>query len=394
MNITFFLQTLGHTGGSLAIYKHCDELTRLGHNINVVLPTGLIKWEIGTFEKMLNSILEKQKNFKALIKKIDLKFTKGSILKKYQSLKKSRSDFFDDINKLTKQLIQFWPPSDITIATYWTTAFAAALLSEQTTSLYYMQHYEEVFFPFKDVSTRLKCRMTYGLPIHLIANSLWLQEQIIKRFQRKTYLINHAIIDPKNFELSSALIRSKFSKFDPVKIVSYCDPRPFKGWNYSIEAMKIVQKKYPNIIWQTFGSKLPNEDVKVTTLGRMSNQELAKLYQDSHIGFLFSNYESFPLQPLEMMSAGCATITTPLGTEAYAKDKINCLISKPRDPKDLAESLMFLIENKNLATKLALNGSSSAKEFTWEKSSQQLLNIINNAQKNSPFADIPQFLSN
>ena len=42
MKINFLLVELGHTGGCLAIYKHADNLTDLGHEVTITTPAGAI----------------------------------------------------------------------------------------------------------------------------------------------------------------------------------------------------------------------------------------------------------------------------------------------------------------------------------------------------------------
>lgn len=390
MRITFLMSGLGCTGGSLAIYKHAENLTRLGHAVYITLPGSNFKWNEGMYHSITKNLYGKstKKNIislgKYFLKTIDSRIFRDCLLSLYNCRR-------NDLRYITEQLIKNWVEADITFATFWNTATAGALLSGRSTVLYYMQHYEEVFFRKSD-KRRILCRMTYGLPINLISNSEWLQKQIEVRFGRSSYRINHAITNPDLFEVNNLEVNNKFKNIDSIKIISYCDLRPFKGWNYSVEAMRIVKKRYPGVIWRTFGNKLDTAGVQVEHLGRLSDEDLAQAYKDSHIGFMASLYESFPLQPLEMMASGCATVTTPFGTEPYTEDGRNCLIAEPKNAEDIARKIIRLIEDQEFAKHIAQNGIETSKKFTWEKSTNQLLKIISDAQNNNKFADLDNFL--
>ncbi|MDD2773303.1 MAG: glycosyltransferase family 4 protein [Elusimicrobiales bacterium] len=279
-------------------------------------------------------------------------------------------------NDVTEALVRNWDASDVTIATAWPTAFAAMYLSEQTLPFYYMQHDEEVFFAPEQTRQRLTCRMTYHLPLHLIANSRWLQEQIKQKTGKDSLLINHALANSDIFNIAPQEFDSKFADGKRIKVISYCDRRPFKGWKYSADAMRLVQEKHPAVEWVTFGGELPAPGVKVTHLGKISNEKLAAAYKESRIGLFSSLCESFPLQPLEMMACGCATVTTPLGTEAYTRDEENCLVAQPGDAQELANKIILLLNNIPLAKKIAMNGIATSNNFTWADSTRRLLEII------------------
>ena len=54
MKITFLLPGFHSTGGPYTIYKYCELMTELGHDVNLCLPYMSIKWAIGDYEKLHN----------------------------------------------------------------------------------------------------------------------------------------------------------------------------------------------------------------------------------------------------------------------------------------------------------------------------------------------------
>jgi len=91
------------------------------------------------------------------------------------------------------------------------------------------------------------------------------------------------------------------------------------------------------------------------------------------------------------MACGTAVITTKLGTEDYAYDCENALVIPPKQPEVLADAIIKLIEQPELAKHLATNGIETACNFTWHKATNRLEEIINKviaADKKKLFTDI------
>jgi glycosyltransferase involved in cell wall biosynthesis len=289
------------------------------------------------------------------------------------------------IRRLTKGLIHNWVEADATIATYCFTAFAGYELMDRTVPFYHMQHYEELFFT--GVEDRMLARSTYFLPLSLMANSSWLKTQIKERFKRDAFLltpaISHEIFYPR------AMIAEKYSSPKKIRIVSYADARAFKGWEDGVAAMEIVFSKLgkKNIEWVVFGGYQPRTDLPIQHVGKIFNDDLAALYSSAHIVFMPSWYESYPRPPLEAMNCGTAAVCTQFGTEDYAYDKQNALVVPPRNPRALAEAIIALATDPKLAKELALNGLETAREITWEKSTDRLEEILKRGVSEYKFRD-------
>lgn len=276
------------------------------------------------------------------------------------------------------------PECDLNIATYWVTSFPV-YMSGKGKPVYFMQHYEELFFPNEKsfILHRLLCRMSYGLPMYKVANSSWLQKVIDDKFGQVVPFSNNAI------ELSDFNPKEKKSLKDGItRIITYSRPEDWKGFGDAVEAMKIIKQKYgEKVEWNVFGylhnDILPNNDYANYKFNpKLSFKELSDLYAISDIALCPSWYESFPLPPLEAMASGTAVITTKYGTEDYAFDNENALTINSRDIPKMVESLMLLIEDNNLRSRLAENGRKTAEKYTWDnavnKREEILLDIHNN----------------
>ena len=236
---------------------------------------------------------------------------------------------------LWPRLIQAMPDCDINIATFWSTALPV-YLSGKGKPVYFMQHYEEVFFPpeLEFITQRLGARSSYSLPIYKIANSSWLQKLIHERFGQNIPFSNNALA------IGDFNPGPKLSDNDgKIRITTYSRPEQWKGFADAVAAMEIVGKRsFKPVEWNVFGyrhPKLPPDNLffPYKFHPKLPLHDLAALYSASDIALCPSWYESFPLPPLEAMASGTAVVTTNLGTEDYAFDGKNAVVVDSRDIK-------------------------------------------------------------
>lgn len=114
---------------------------------------------------------------------------------------------------------------------------------------------------------------------------------------------------------------------------------------------------------------------RVRYLGSVDDDEtLAKLYSFAD-AFLFpSLHESFGLPVLESMACGTPVVSSGVGgiPEVTAGA---CELVDPRDVGQIAEALQRLLLDADLAAKLSERGLQRARDFTWERSFQEHLDV-------------------
>ena len=138
------------------------------------------------------------------------------------------------------------------------------------------------------------------------------------------------------------------------------------------------------IEWKVFGltpsSKIYNNE-EFNYIGKLFNRDLAKLYSEADIVLCPSWYESFPLPPIEAMACGALVVTTRYGTEDYAFDGINSLVTKPRNIEEMSNKIMNAIKNPDKIKKLVENSIAIGRKFNWDESTNNLETIFKNAQQ-------------
>lgn len=362
MRISYLLIGIGSTGGPLVLYNFMDNLVMRGHEVYAILPNKNIKWEVGIWK----SLITENRN----------KYSVKNMFNHFKNYLKFRGNLEKII---TSNLITNWVDSDITIATHCLTAKAAYFLADRTVPLYHIQHYEEIFFKKKE--DRLKARASYYLPLKKICNSKWLQNIMKNKINEKSYLLNPGINLSifKTFKNPNEKYRDK----KEWTIVSLLDEkRDWKGFEDASKSIAIARKyledKDIKIKWKVFGLHSPSKDYKTKFeyVGKLFNEDLAKLYSSSDMVLLTSWYESFPLPPLEAMACGSVVITTQYGTEDYVFDGENGLVCLPRQIDEIAKRIVYAVENPNKCLKMVENGLKTVQNYTWEKRTDDLEKIL------------------
>jgi glycosyltransferase involved in cell wall biosynthesis len=373
VRIVYLLAGLGFTGGSLVLYRFMDELVRRSFEVWAVLPGGCVRWQVGAWRGIIERAGLGTPWKKVAARALRRMGSAGDFVR--MLLGRMPDDSGRRFAWLTKELVKRAPQADVYVATYCATAPAAYLLADRARGLYHVQHFESVFF--EDLVGRRLAEATYFLPLELIANSSWLAERLEKFAGRKPALLLPGI-DTDLFRPRDS-VRRKFSGAGKVTVVSYYSANRFKAWPEAVEAMRRVYRALGSdrVRWRVFGGKPPQvPDVPVEFVGVVMGERLAQLYWDAHIVFMNSWCESFPLPPLEGMACGAAVVTTRLGTEDYAVDGENAVVVEPRRPEEVADAIVRLAVDREMAARLGEAGVETARKFDWRRAGDVLEAIL------------------
>jgi len=112
----------------------------------------------------------------------------------------------------------------------------------------------------------------------------------------------------------------------------------------------------------------------ITCLGFVGDDELVDLYRRCFCFVYPSLYEGFGLPLLEAFAAGVPVVaseTTAVGEIAGDAG----LLFDPRRPSELAEKILFLLENPEAGREMVDRGHERLKDFSWEKCAAQTLAV-------------------
>jgi len=110
-------------------------------------------------------------------------------------------------------------------------------------------------------------------------------------------------------------------------------------------------------------------------------EDISKLMQGA-VAFVYpSLYEGFGLPPLEAMASGAPVITSNVASLPEVVGDAGILVD-PMNVDQIAEAMLYLVENKKMLGVLSEKGIERAKKFRWEDSAQQVIEIIRQMKYN------------
>lgn len=185
-------------------------------------------------------------------------------------------------------------------------------------------------------------------------------------------------IDSRLFKPQTSDIRHQTS--EPfVLCVSSIDPR--KNFARLIEACQgltgaklYIVGKYNRVFSQQM--KLDTDSDKIHFLGRISDEELVRLYNQA-VCFVFpSLYEGFGLPPLEAMACGCPVLVSDIPVEREVCGDA-ALYFNPLEPSEILRIITQYLSNTDVIKKtMRQKGYDNIKRFSWENSANVLMEII------------------
>jgi glycosyltransferase involved in cell wall biosynthesis len=107
-------------------------------------------------------------------------------------------------------------------------------------------------------------------------------------------------------------------------------------------------------------------ETRVRVLGFQTREDLAALYAGADLFCFPSLREGFGLPVLEAMVQGTPVVTSA-GTSTEEVAGGAGLVVDPRDPAALAEAITSVLDDADLAGRLAAAGRDRAAEYTWER---------------------------
>ena len=111
---------------------------------------------------------------------------------------------------------------------------------------------------------------------------------------------------------------------------------------------------------------------RISFLGRVTLEEKKEIFESASILAFPSEYEGFGIPVLESMSAGIPVVASR-GTPAAKLLGNKALTVNAYDVEGWVVALSKLLNDNDLRNRLVLEGFKQAREYTYQKSAQQLL---------------------
>ena len=103
-------------------------------------------------------------------------------------------------------------------------------------------------------------------------------------------------------------------------------------------------------------------------MGKVPNEVVPQYMAAADILVLPSLSEGFPVVIVEAMASGLPIITTNVTRlPEIVHNGENGFLVEPKNPAELAEKILLLLQDDGLRGRIAQNNRRRAKDYTWEK---------------------------
>lgn len=260
------------------------------------------------------------------------------------------------------------PDGDVVLATAWQTAeYVLGYPKSKGVKFYLIQHYE-TWSGSKD-----RVDATWRAPLHKVVISRWLYEIGRELGCENLDYISYGI-DHKKYRLLSSIPNR------PKRVVMLFRTGDWKGCPDGLQALRIVKSMYPELRAVLFGTPQRSKSIPdwVEYFRDPPQAEIVdRIYNGCSILLCPSWAEGFALPPAEAMACGCAVASTDCGgVRDFLEHEVTALLSPPRNPEALAQNVLRLLQDDELRQRLARAGQGRIQGFTWERSTDRLLDSI------------------
>lgn len=164
-------------------------------------------------------------------------------------------------------------------------------------------------------------------------------------------------------------------------ILTVAGLEPRKNVNMLVDAVLALNKALVIVGGKGWKSgalqkKISENKKHIIHIENCSSEDLTTFYKAAKIFVFPSIYEGFGLPPLEAMANGCPVICSNAGSLKEVCGDAAILID-PNNPQELKNAIEKLWDDKNLQNSLREKGFIQAQKFSWRKTAEKTLAVLN-----------------
>ncbi|MCX7785858.1 MAG: glycosyltransferase family 4 protein [candidate division WOR-3 bacterium] len=189
-------------------------------------------------------------------------------------------------------------------------------------------------------------------------------------------------VNIKLYNPSVPRLEKFFDKRPKILFLGRFEPR--KGLKYLLQALPIVKKEIPEILLIVVGAGVLGyayqeyiaKEVKgnIYFAGLIRDEEKPRYYASCDVFCAPSiGYESFGIVLLEAMACGKPIVASDIpGYRTIIEDGKEGFLVQPKCPEEIADRLLKILKNPELAKKMGEQGYKKSLNYSWERVARQV----------------------
>ena len=256
------------------------------------------------------------------------------------------------------------PPSLITVATSWTTAYTVKYFIPTKLKFYFVQDFEPFFYSHN--SEYFLSEQTYKFGFYGITAGNWLSKKLHDEYGMITKSMGFSCDNDLYYPHPKENHKQKHIFF-------YSRPvTPRRGFELGILTLLEVSKRLPNVRFILAGWDISNYDIPFEYLntGIVPLDKLGHLYRQCDVALVLS-FTNLSLLPLELMACGCPVVSNKGSNVEWMLNESNSVLAEP-SVSSLSEALVNLLEDDEYRRKIIQSGLDFVKRTSWIAESQNV----------------------
>lgn len=362
MRINFVLPEATRAGGVRVVAIYAERLAQRGHQVTVVSMPRRLNW--------------------------NRRLRRGLKGQGFSPILRLDGNYFDGLDNVDHRIIEQprpivdadLPDADVTIATWWKTAYWVDELSPcKGAKAYFIQHDERHVH-----GTDEGVIPTWKLPLHKILVAQWLDP----------VLREHGVVDPLDV-IPNAVDAEQFcapprgKQARPTVGLMYADSH-FKGADLAIAAFVKAKQKLPELELIAFGKDDPYRNLPLPEGAHYTQDpaqdQLRELYAACDAWLFASRCEGFGLPILEAMACRTPVIATPAGAAPELVGQGGGVMVDMEDSDGMAEAILGVCGRDDSAWRaMSDQAYATATGYTWDDATDAFERSLR--QASSPMRD-------
>ncbi len=343
MRINFVLPEATRAGGVRVVAIYAERLAQRGHHVTVVSMPRRLKWK--------------------------RRLRRGLQGHGFSSIMRLDGNYFDDLENVDHRIIEQprpivnddLPDADVTIATWWKTAYwVDALSADKGARVYFIQHDERHVH-----GTAEGVIPTWKFSNHKILVAQWLDPVLREYGVTGPLDVVPNAVDTDQFH---APPRGKQAR--PTVGLMYADS-PFKGADLALAAFAKAKQSLPDLQLVAFGKDNPYPDLPLPDGVRYeqdpAQDKIREVYAACDAWLFASRCEGFGLPILEAMACRTPVIGTPAGAAPQLIGQGGGILVGPDDVDGMAEAILNICHQDQTQWRaMSDRAYATATGYTWD----------------------------